>query len=88
VKIELGGDLFELRRSGLDDAEPDEAVATPGGCLCLLQAQITRAAMPMLVDGAVDDHRRSIALNLDQRTHDHGAIAGQGEVFGGIGGDV
>src|SRR5690242_7740612 len=32
--------------------------------------------------------RGGVWLYLDARTHDHGAVAGQAEVVGGIGGDL
>jgi hypothetical protein len=57
VEVELAADRVELLGRRLVHAEPDEArPVVADGLRGLLETEIARAALAVLIDGAVDDH--------------------------------
>jgi hypothetical protein len=56
VEVELAPDRLELGLVGFVQADPDEGVLGGGGLVGLVQGELARPALAVLVDRAVDDH--------------------------------
>ncbi len=56
VEAELAPDRVELGLVGLVQTDPDKGVLGAAGLIGLVQGQLARLALAVLVDRAVDDH--------------------------------